>query len=194
MRGTLLPLLLLAGCFNPKLGSPGYYCHPEDKPACPDGQECISGRCQNRGIHLTGNDGGINLHPDMAGQLPRDMAGMMMTGMTGCKGYLACLIACGSDTTCPTGCDNNVTADGMMKFQAAVACGQQQCLDAGECQIDTTMTMLIDATGRPAGSCNNCLNDSLAGLFGATCMNPASPNCNPAMCDASNSACLSSTP
>ncbi len=33
------------GCYNPEFGSPGFYCHVDDDPACPDGQSCINGRC-----------------------------------------------------------------------------------------------------------------------------------------------------
>ena len=51
MRSSFLPSVLLAalavgGCYSPTLVSPGYYCHPDDSPACPDGQECINNRCQ----------------------------------------------------------------------------------------------------------------------------------------------------
>jgi hypothetical protein len=39
-------LLLTSACYTPDLGSaPGFYCHPTDAPACPDGQRCIAGRC-----------------------------------------------------------------------------------------------------------------------------------------------------
>jgi hypothetical protein len=48
---------LAAGCFNPEYGTPGFYCHPEDSPACPDGQECINGRC----IGGTGGGGGFDM-------------------------------------------------------------------------------------------------------------------------------------
>jgi hypothetical protein len=39
------PLLLAGGCFSPDYATPGFYCHPEDSPACPDGQQCVNGRC-----------------------------------------------------------------------------------------------------------------------------------------------------
>src|SRR5688572_13457852 len=43
------------GCFNPEFGSPGYYCHSGDTPACPEGQTCnASGRC----VGGSGGDGG----------------------------------------------------------------------------------------------------------------------------------------
>lgn len=31
---------LVAGCYSPTLAPVGYYCHPEDVPACPDGSQC----------------------------------------------------------------------------------------------------------------------------------------------------------
>ncbi len=45
------------GCYNPEFASPGFYCHPEDEPACPPGQECVGGRCI----------GGTGGNTDMAG-------------------------------------------------------------------------------------------------------------------------------
>jgi hypothetical protein len=56
-RLVLLFSCLLAGCYSPKLGSPGFYCHPEDVPACPDGQTCIDGRCYTSGSGPVG--GGV---------------------------------------------------------------------------------------------------------------------------------------
>jgi hypothetical protein len=41
--------LALAGCYSPRLGSPGFHCHPEDSPACPEGQACLASRCVNPG-------------------------------------------------------------------------------------------------------------------------------------------------
>jgi hypothetical protein len=44
MRKLLLIALAATGCFNPKpydeTGA-GFYCHPDDTPACPDGQSCL---------------------------------------------------------------------------------------------------------------------------------------------------------
>jgi hypothetical protein len=44
MRITLLfacTAALAAGCYNPDNGVVGYYCHPDDNPACPDGTKCL---------------------------------------------------------------------------------------------------------------------------------------------------------
>ena len=49
-------LALSQGCFNPTYGNPGFYCHSEDNPACPDGQTCVGGRCI--GGSSSGGDGG----------------------------------------------------------------------------------------------------------------------------------------
>jgi hypothetical protein len=40
----LWPLWQL-GCYDPRLATPGYFCHATDVPACPDGQRCADGRC-----------------------------------------------------------------------------------------------------------------------------------------------------
>ena len=51
-----LGLLLILGCvacFNPTYASPGYFCHPDDNPACPDGQTCSAGRCVDKSASLT---------------------------------------------------------------------------------------------------------------------------------------------
>jgi len=60
-------LLLAAsqGCFNPEYSSPGYYCHAEDVPACPEGQSCIGGRCIG-GTTGDGGGGGGGLIPKTA--------------------------------------------------------------------------------------------------------------------------------
>jgi hypothetical protein len=38
-------LLCVVGCYDPRLATPGYFCHSTDVPACPDGQRCADGRC-----------------------------------------------------------------------------------------------------------------------------------------------------
>jgi hypothetical protein len=72
-------------CYSPVLQSPGYYCHPEDKPACPETQMCVNGRCVS--AHF---DGGV---PDLS--MPRDMGGGGSDGGTvvGCTGTTMCTTA-----------------------------------------------------------------------------------------------------
>jgi hypothetical protein len=57
---------LFGGCFSPDYASPGFYCHPEDNPACPDGYKCNGGRCvQVSGMGIMTGDGGTSLIPKM---------------------------------------------------------------------------------------------------------------------------------
>src|SRR5271167_4896339 len=44
-----LAAAVLAGCYSPTLAGPGFFCHPTDVPACPDGQICFGGRCVDVG-------------------------------------------------------------------------------------------------------------------------------------------------
>jgi hypothetical protein len=44
------------GCYKPTLVSPGYFCHPEDDPACPDGQVCVKNRCIDENAPPPGSD------------------------------------------------------------------------------------------------------------------------------------------
>ncbi len=54
MRCLPIFLCVIASCYSPTLSSPGFYCHPNDVPACPDGQECVGERCVNGAV-----DGGV---------------------------------------------------------------------------------------------------------------------------------------
>jgi hypothetical protein len=59
MKSALFAVVLAAGCYSPQLGTPGFYCHPEDEPACPDGQECVDGRCVSPDMKTNRGDGGV---------------------------------------------------------------------------------------------------------------------------------------
>ncbi|HZS40794.1 MAG TPA: hypothetical protein VFF06_28370 [Polyangia bacterium] len=201
-------VLFAAGCYNPGLATPGFFCHAGDNPACPDGQQCVSGRCVSP--HGGHTDGGIMFSGDMSVNGSTDLAQSggstdlahmvshdfaQMGGLTGCNGYAQCLLACGSNSSCPPTCDANVTADGMSKFQTALGCGQNYCIStSGECMVDSTGTMLVDPTGAPPGTCNACLNDALAMLFKLQCSSPFAPDCNPSLCTSDYQTCLNSTP
>ena len=197
------------GCYNPQLGNPGFYCHPTDQPPCPDGQVCVNNRCVRPGafdlshgstFDMGSSSGPVDMamsssSPDLAQSVLPDLARPVVTTTTGCNGYAQCLLACGSNTSCPPTCDANVTADGKSKYSTALGCGQDYCLNTTfECQLDPTMTMLVDPPGAPAGTCNACLGDALAMLFQQPCSSPGAPDCNPPACTASYQACLSSTP
>jgi hypothetical protein len=209
LRRLLVPALALAAasCYGPQLGSPGFYCHADDDPPCPDGQTCQNGRCVDKGHGLQFDSGipkdGGNTMGDMAhNQSNPDFA--MNTGQLGCHGYVACLLNCAGDATCASGCDSRVTANGMTEWGDALYCGQSWCLGpnnpngpgpgSGDCEVDITGTMLVDAFGTPTGTCNACLNNSLAMLLSSTCAPPNDPNCNPSMCVGSYQICLSDLP
>lgn len=74
MRITLFlaSAVLVAGCYNPDNGAVGYYCHPDDNPACPDGTSCKP--FMNPMTHTTENrclaaGGGPGSSYDMSGGL-----------------------------------------------------------------------------------------------------------------------------
>jgi hypothetical protein len=132
-------------------------------------------------------DGGTDMKPaDMRMSMPD-----LVAVMTGCHGYVECLKGCGADATCAAGCDGNVTTSGTDKYQMALSCGQQWCLDHLKCRIDTTQNRLVDYTGC-TNCCIPCLQNSLALLFGDQCV--GTTDCNPAMCTSLYNACLSDLP
>src|SRR5581483_4664939 len=88
----LLLVVCLAGCFSPELGSPSFYCHEEDTPACPDGQKCVGGRCYAQNADVNGNVGGSS---DDAG-VPDDLA---MGGWGGGAPDLLSCVGTGGDCT-----------------------------------------------------------------------------------------------
>ncbi|HZS36158.1 MAG TPA: lamin tail domain-containing protein [Polyangia bacterium] len=67
---------LLAGCYGPKLSSPGFYCHAADNPACPNDQTCVDGRCVDKSaaehFDLSGVTDGPP--PSQDGSGPTDLA------------------------------------------------------------------------------------------------------------------------
>jgi hypothetical protein len=202
------------GCFNPRYGGSSFYCHAGDQPACPDGQYCIGGRCVDPST--ISDDGGVSPIADLGRSAPPDFASPANPNpsptpthtptptptptpsptpgatMTGCNGYVLCLSMC-ADPTCQSSCDANVTQQGMQLEQQAVDCGQMWCVSTGDCVPDATGTMLTDGPNG-AGSCNACINDALADLFGTQCSSPTSTNCNPVSCASADSACFADLP
>ena len=69
---VLFALVPLASCYSPQLSSPGFYCHPEDDPACPEGQVCIGNQCRDKSTVPPGADLAMNGGGDGGG--PHDMA------------------------------------------------------------------------------------------------------------------------
>jgi hypothetical protein len=70
--------LLFAGCYGPKLGTPGFFCHASDNPACPVDQVCLEGRCVNKSeaahFDLSGVTDGPPGGQDQGGGGPTDLA------------------------------------------------------------------------------------------------------------------------
>ncbi len=58
---SLILVLVVSGCYSPKLGSPSFFCHPNDNPACPDGQKCVAGRCVNDSVVVAADFGSAPL-------------------------------------------------------------------------------------------------------------------------------------
>ena len=82
MRWLVL-VVCLGGCYRPNFGSPSFYCHEEDVPACPDGQKCVDGRCSDPSALASSapdaasgwsdNDGGTTAPADLASEPPPDL-------------------------------------------------------------------------------------------------------------------------
>src|SRR5262245_42845247 len=58
--------LVLWSCYSPTLSSPGFYCHVNDSPQCPDGQKCMGGRCVDNKAGLQFDGGANNMGTDLA--------------------------------------------------------------------------------------------------------------------------------
>jgi hypothetical protein len=182
----LLPLVILvAGCYSPTLKSPGYYCHEDDRPACPGDQVCVSGRCQNKGaIKLDG--GAKDMGGSDGGMSDMKSGDMKTVNPAGCAALTQCLKTC-PDQACFTACENAAASASLMLYDTALGCGQNYCITAAKCRVSGTM--LVDATGC-TGCCNPCLSNALAKLFGDACVPTTSVDCNPSTCNASYNACL----
>jgi hypothetical protein len=137
----------------------------------------------------------------------------------GCVGYQSCIITClnaqGTFSACEQMCDP-LTKSGVAsstqkntqanEFFAWYDCGQMYCAgtggesDAGTvistpaCALNSDMSEYVDAPGQPAGSCDNCLENSLAAVFLSMCTISSNPDCNPAMCNSEAAACAADTP
>ncbi len=184
MKPAHIVLLLFCGCYSPKLGSPGFFCHSDDNPACPDGQQCINGRCAPPGtkVPLDGDmgagDNGDMAHSqngshDMAtgntgshdlaqSQQPLDFG--TVTGMTGCAGEVQCLNNCAAnDMTCVTNCQNNATPTGNNLLNQLISCIQSACpstLSSDPCynSSSTACTNCVNGAQMTGGQCESQLN------------------------------------
>jgi hypothetical protein len=126
-----------------------------------------------------------------------DMAPDFSTGMTGCKGFIACADTCPDPPmgSCPVACAQNVTQHGFDLVVAARTCAGNYCVNAGTCVWDASMALMA-APGHTQTECNNCFHDAQAPLYGAalTCINPGGPDCTESQCTQEFGACLSDLP
>lgn len=193
--------LFFVACYNPKLESPGYFCHPEDVPACPDGQRCVNGRCVNGdpGGRPDGSDdlgagvgdmagggddggGGSDLGASDMSMMPApDLAGTMMT--LGCVAYTQCLAAC-SDAACRSACDARRTTQAASKYDAMMNCVKTYC--SGN-QSHCTGTF-GDGTG--PGSCQICLDNMITRVTQKACTTQTPNSCDRPSCSTHVDACL----
>ncbi len=129
---------------------------------------------------------------------------MVNTSIKGCHGYAACMSAC-TTQTCLDNCGTKVTTQGQNLYNTSLGCGQEWCLGKndpadpthagpGDCTVDSTGTQLTDPKSKPAGTCDSCLQNALAGLFGDSCSPPSSSNCNPSSCASTYSSCQADGP
>jgi hypothetical protein len=166
-----------------------------------------------------GDDSGVML-TDMGKDGPTTGGPDMVVPKVGCNGFVTCINDCftanptsASLTGCEAMCSKTSKANAQMEFENALACGQGHCLgdlDAmnGKCKLlvsgssgtlvnaDGSMIMSSDPTTGTTGTkdCNVCLNDSLARLFGVTCVNMSSSDCNPTECKTVTDTCLNDMP
>jgi hypothetical protein len=110
----------------------------------------------------------------------------------GCESIAACLKACGS-TSCEETCLSQANPIDLSKFHAVLDCGIAYCgeagADGGSPRCQKVGEVYEDAPGAPAGSCQQCLDDALAPLFGQPCSSMSSPDCRPAACKNTRPAC-----
>ena len=176
----LFTISAVAACYGPQLGSPGYFCHPDDNPACPEGQTCAAAgggsfRCVTRGVNNQ-QDGGLILpdlsmsgtHHDLSmGGGAHDFA--MSNGMTGCLGEINCINGCAAnDQTCVQTCESNTTSQGNQLFMNLINCLLSACPDVQPTDpcydnTSTACTQCFNDAQMPTGACGNetaaCDND-----------------------------------
>jgi hypothetical protein len=150
-------------------------------------------------------DSGNNIQLDSGakGDMAMTIHDLSMTvTKLGCAGFLNCENNCPTDSqasfdACATMCKQNTKSTSLSKFMAALNCGQTWCIgnkDAGTAKCDVVNGHLVDVGATmptTGGVCDTCLNNSLANLFSATCMPANSPDCNPASCASTVTACMS---
>jgi hypothetical protein len=70
----IVTVAFASSCYSPQLGpGAGYYCHENDKPACPDGQTCMGGRCYSKGM-MPGPGGDMAMMSGQDGSTHQDFS------------------------------------------------------------------------------------------------------------------------
>jgi hypothetical protein len=120
-----------------------------------------------------------------------DMGVPDMPKAAGCEGIGTCLSAC-TTLTCEQGCFDNADPFVAGPFNTSLQCGIQVCSeigDGGDARCVRSGELYTDPPGAAAGTCQQCLSDVLAPLFGVACSNPSSPDCKPQSCHSAREAC-----
>jgi hypothetical protein len=171
-------LIVACGCYNPSLGNPGFYCHAGDNPACPDGQQCVNGRCTSKQRVVIPDGGGTDgpMNNFDFGGTPHDFAqpnnppdfSRPPPTMTGCYGLLMCINNCpATDMTCPMTCQSNATANGNALLQSLISCiftacpmtnPTDPCFDTSSAQCSQCVSAAQDPTlnGQCVSQVNAC--------------------------------------
>lgn len=133
----------------------------------------------------------------------------------GCHGFVDCYIACfdanptgATAAGCRTMCATKSTTNAPTVFDTALGCGQEWCLSKNvsgganyRCMLSGSSLVNLDGTpiadtdpGTGQKACGLCLNEALAKLFGDTCMNTSSVDCNPSTCTSAVNNCVNDLP
>lgn len=199
---ALLPLLavtLFVACYKPSFGSPGYYCDPENEPACPEGQSCVAGRCVSR--RSGGGDMAVSEDtPDLKNADLKSVVDMkkppdltQVGGVATCGAYVDCVNAC-PDTACAQACVDALDSDGYTKISEAINCGYDYCQNfAAVCECDDLTGECYDSLTADFGACQTCIDDALSALSMQPCSSSSSPDCAPSVCASAVAACFSDT-
>jgi hypothetical protein len=118
----------------------------------------------------------------------------------GCQAYLDCVATCSRGATasfsaCAAQCDASAKPTAINAYRRARSCGERWCLgktDGGMAKCAVVGATLAETSGAPivaGGPCDTCLANSLAGLYGGSCVPSGSPDCNPSACDTAVAAC-----
>jgi len=111
------------------------------------------------------------------------------SGMTGCKGYGACIGNCNNGSAanydqCSAQCDQKASAQAMSLLNSAFMCGINACISQQQCSSTYDMS----------DTCTICAYDAVAAMFGSLSCSSGGAICNTSACTTKVSACMASTP